>query len=102
LSRKLKARQRLEQSREKGDLKARIRLNEEKLVLAEARLSLAAQQYEDTMIFMYKDADPEHRALLEAEYKKVAGSSLKSVLEARIIAALQSQPRGDCDLSQAV
>lgn len=101
MSRKRKAKRRLEQSREKGDLKARIRLNEEKLVLVETRLSLAAQQYEDVMIAMYRDADPEHRALLEAEYTKVAGSSLKSVFEVRIIAALQSQPRGDCDLSRA-
>jgi hypothetical protein len=77
MSRKCKARQRLEQSRKNGGLKTRIRLNEERLVLAEARLSLAARQYEDAMIFMYKDADPEHRALLEAERNKVAGSSLK-------------------------
>jgi excisionase family DNA binding protein len=53
------------------------------------------------MIAMYRDVHPEHRALLEAEYKKVAGSSLKLVFEARITTALQSQPRGVCELSSS-
>jgi hypothetical protein len=53
------------------------------------------------MIVMYWDADAIQRAALEVEYKKVAGSSLKRAHEVRIIAALQRQSRGDCDLSRA-
>ena len=40
------------------------------------------------MIALYRDADATQRAVLEVEYQKVAGSSLKRAFEARIIASL--------------
>jgi hypothetical protein len=84
-----KAKRTLEQSRKKGAIKGRIKLSREKIALAEARLSMAVQQYEDSMITLYRDADTAQRAALEAEYQKVAGNSLKLVFESRIIASLQ-------------
>jgi hypothetical protein len=101
MSRKHKARVRLEQSRKKGMLKGRLALNGAWLSLVEAQLSLASQRYEDSMTILYRDADAAQRVALEKEYQKVAGSSLKSVFESRILAALQSQPRGVCDHNQA-
>jgi hypothetical protein len=101
MSRKRKARRTLEQSRKKGKLEARIKLSQEQLALSEERLSLTTQQYEDSMIVLYRDANAAQRSVLEAEYQKVAGVDLKLVFESRIIASLQSQPRGVCDLSRA-
>jgi hypothetical protein len=101
MSRKRKARRTLERSRKKGAFEGRIKFSQEQLSLSEARLSLAAEKYEDSMIVLYRDANTAQRVVLEAEYQKVVGCSLKSVFESRIIAALQSQPRGVCDLSRA-
>ena len=88
MSRKRKAKQRLEQSRKKGILKAELRLNEVEAVLLKRERAIAAQQYEDAMIAMYRDSNATQRAVLEVEYQKVAGSSLKRAFEARIIASL--------------
>jgi hypothetical protein len=99
---KRKARHKLEKSRKLGALKERIEFSQEKIAEAETRLSLAVQKYEDSMIALYRDADAAQRVALETEYQKVVGRSLNAVHEVRIIASLQSQPRGDCDLSQAV
>jgi hypothetical protein len=91
MSRKRKARKRLEQSRKREALVERVRLNEKRLSLAEARLALASQRYEDSMVALYRDADAGQRAALEAAYQNVAGASLKAVHEARIIMALSSK-----------
>jgi hypothetical protein len=88
LSRKRKAKQRLEQSRARGLLKEQLKLAETEAALLKREQAIATQQYEDAMIAMYRDADLERRALLEDEYQKVAGSSLKRAHESRIIAAL--------------
>jgi hypothetical protein len=97
LSRKRKAKQRLEQSRKKALLKTELRLAKTEATLLKRERAIAAQQYEDAMIAMYRDSNMIQRIALEAEYQKVAGSSLKRAREARIIAALQSQPCGGCD-----
>jgi hypothetical protein len=99
LSRKRKAKRRLEQSRQRGLLKKKIQLAETKAALLARERAIVAQQYEDSMIVLYRDADAAQRIALEAEYQKVAESNLKRVYEARIIAGLQNQPRGLCDLS---
>ena len=88
MSRKRKAKRRLEQSRKKGILKAELRLNEVEVALLAREQAIAAQQYEDAMIAMYRDSNATQRAVLEVEYQKVAGSSLKR------------QPRGVCDPSR--
>jgi hypothetical protein len=98
VSRKRKAKRQLERSRRKGALKAELRLNQAEQDLARREIQLHAKGYEDAMVEMYRTADPAQRKVLEAEYKKVVGVDLKSVQEARIIASLQSQPRGVCDL----
>jgi hypothetical protein len=88
VSRKQKAKRRLEQSRERGFLKDKIRLAEAEAALLKREQAVAAGQYEDAMIAMYRDATATQRAVLEAEYQKVAGSSLKRADEVRIIASL--------------
>ena len=70
MSRKRKAKQRLEQSRKKGILKAELRLNEVEAVLLKRERAIAAQQYEDAMIAMYRDSNATQRAVLEVEYQK--------------------------------
>jgi hypothetical protein len=101
LSRKRKAKRRLEQSRKKALLKTELRLVETEAALLKRERAIEAGRYEDSMIQLYRDANATQRVALEAEYQKVAGSGLKQAHEARIVAALQSQPCGDCDLSRA-
>ena len=88
MSRKRKAKRRLEQSRKRGLLKQQLKLAKAEAALLARKMALAAQQYEDAMIAMYRDSNATQRAVLEVEYQKVAGSSLKRAFEARIIAAL--------------
>ena len=88
MSRKRKARQRLEQSRKREALAERVRLNEKRLTLVETHLVMASQRYEDSMIALYRDADDQQRAALEIEYQKSAGVSLQALYKSRIIAAL--------------
>jgi hypothetical protein len=101
MSRKHKAKHRLEQSRKEGTLKAELRLAEAEAALLIRERAIVAQQYEDGMIAMYRDADATQRDELERVYKEATKNSLRTVHEAHIIASLQSQPRGVCDLSQA-
>ena len=98
MSRKRKAKRQLEQSRKRGLLKAELRLNQAEQDLVRREIQFHAKCYEDAMIEMYRTADPAQRKALEAEYEKVVGTDLKAVQEVSIIASLQSQPRGDCDL----
>jgi hypothetical protein len=89
VGRKRKAKRRLEQSRKRGTLKLKLKLAERERALAEKESELARAQYENAMIQMWRDAEPEQRAALEEPYQKTAGKSLRAVHEARIIAALQ-------------
>jgi hypothetical protein len=88
MSRKAKARRTLERSRKKGMLKAQLKLSQEEIALAEARLSLAAEKYENAMIVLYCNADATQRAALETEFQQVVGYSLKRAQESHILAAL--------------
>jgi hypothetical protein len=88
VSRKRKAKRRLEQSRERGLLKQQLKLAKAEAALLARELALATQQHQDAMIELYRDANVTQRAVLEVEYQKVAGSSLKRAFEARIIASL--------------
>jgi hypothetical protein len=88
VSRKRKAKRRLEQSRGRGLLKQQRKLAKAEAALLARELALATQQHQDAMIELYRDANVTQRAVLEVEYQKVAGSSLKRAFEARIIASL--------------
>jgi hypothetical protein len=88
MSRKRKARGRLEKSRKREFLVERTQLNKKRLALAEAHLAMASQRYEDSMIALYRDADDQQRVALEIEYQKSAGASLQALYKSRIIAAL--------------
>jgi hypothetical protein len=79
----------LEQSRKRGDLKGRLKLNAERQAIAGERLELAKASYADAMIELWRDANQEQRAALEEIYQRTAGCSLQDVHERHIIAALQ-------------
>jgi hypothetical protein len=89
MSRKRKAKKRLQQSRKRGDLNQRLKINVERQAIRAERLELARARYEDAMLELWRDADPEQRIALEEIYQRSAGCSLQAVYEGRIIAALQ-------------
>ena len=102
MSRCRKVERRLAQGRRRQALKAKLRLNEYKQALAQQKLQFYAAIYADEMLQMHRDAANEgQRQVIARIYADATGESLTSQLEARIIASLQSQPRGDCDRNQA-
>lgn len=90
MSKRNKSKKRLEQSRKRGLLKLRIRINTKRQARIAQEIERAQKGYEDSMITLWRDASPEERIKLEALFLKTAGYSLKAACEARIIAWLQS------------
>ena len=95
---KRKAKHRLEQNRKRGLLKQQLKLNNEQLAFKAEQLKLAKTEHEDAMIELWRNATKKQRVALEEIYQRTAGCSLRTVYEQHIIAMLQSQPRGVCDL----
>ena len=62
MSRKRKAKRRLEQSRERGLLKQQLKLAKAEAALLARKLALATQQYEDAMIVSGRERDTAGRA----------------------------------------
>jgi hypothetical protein len=89
VSRKRKAKRRLEQSRKREDLKQRLKLGAKRQAIAAERLELARKAYENAMIELWCDANQEQRSALEEIYQKTTGGSLRTIYEQRIVAALQ-------------